>query len=481
MLTSLFLTAAFLQVPAEAVERGLPQGVVIGEISSDSVLIHARLTAAKLEGERGVAGRFGSLSFSFVETQEPSSGDRLPMKVTSVLVAQAQNDFIVRERVEGLRPNTEYRWLAHGLKQGVVFGEFEAVDLGRGTFRTLPGNSASRPLNFVVLNCMNQHYFLNGGQGRPAYQGEDKALGFPGLEAIDELDPAFVIFAGDSVYYDRPAKSPATDAESMRAHWHRLFAQPRMRKLLASTTTYWLKDDHDHRFNDSDQTGEKLPGHELGRKIFREQVPIVALDDDESPTWRTVRVSKDLQIWMTEGRDHRSPNSMPDGPEKTMWGIEQRDWLKRTLLESDAFFKVLVSPTPLVGPDDGYKSDNHTNPKGFLTEGEAFHAWLTEHKLNDAGFVVICGDRHWQYHSVHPQGTHEFAVGALIDANARLGRKPGDPKSTDPEALVKQLYSSKKPSGGFLEVRIATEPTLRMELIFRDERGIELYRAQRNP
>jgi alkaline phosphatase/alkaline phosphatase D len=254
-----------------------------------------------------------------------------------------------------------------------------------------------------------------------------------------------------------------------------------MRKLLASTTTYWLKDDHDHRFNDSDQTGEKLPGHELGRKIFREQVPIVALDDDESPTWRTVRVSKDLQIWMTEGRDHRSPNSMPDGPEKTMWGIEQRDWLKRTLLESDAFFKVLVSPTPLVGPDDGYKSDNHTNPKGFLTEGEAFHAWLTEHKLNDAGFVVICGDRHWQYHSVHPQGTHEFAVGALIDANARLGRKPGDPKSTDPEALVKQLYSSKKPSGGFLEVRIATEPTLRMELIFRDERGIELYRAQRNP
>lgn len=479
MLTSLLLTAAFLQVPAETVERGLPQGVVIGEISSDLVLIHARLTAAKPEGEGGVAGHFGSLSFSFIETQEPSSVDRPPMKVTSVLVAQAQNDFIVRERVEGLRPNTEYRWLAHGLKQGAVFGEFEPIDLGRGTFRTLPGKSASTSLNFVVLNCMNQHYFLNGGQGRPAYQGEDKALGFPGLEAIDELDPAFVIFAGDSVYYDRPADGPATDAESMRAHWHRLFAQPRMRKLLASTATYWLKDDHDHRFDDSDQTGEKLPSHELGRQVFREQVPIVALDDDITPTWRTVRVSKDLQIWMTEGRDHRSPNTTPDGPDKSLWGTEQRDWLKRTLLESDAAFKILISPTPMVGPDDLRKADNHTNPKGFRVEGEAFHAWLAEHKLNDHGFFVICGDRHWQYHSVHPRGTHEFAVGALIDANARLGRKPGDPQSTDPEAKVKQLYSSEVPSGGFLEVRLETEPKLYMELIFRDERGVELHRVKR--
>jgi alkaline phosphatase D len=441
--------------------------VIVGEVSAYSAQLQVRTT-------RGSASDLRLHVFEaegHAEVEERAD----PFIFRSKLKVSEENDFIARFALTGLRANTVYSWFTSWQSGHIIHTSQE------GTFRTLPGQLKSRPLNFVVLNCMNQHYFLNGGQGRPAYQGEDKAQGFPGLETIDKLDPNFVIFAGDSVYYDRPQNKPATDVESMRAHWQRLFAQPRMRKLLAGTATYWMKDDHDHRFNDSDQTGEKLPGHDLGRKIFREQVPIVAMDDDTTPTWRTVRVSKDLQIWMTEGRDHRSPNTLPDGPEKTLWGIEQRDWLKRTLLESDAAYKILVSPTPLVGPDDGYKSDNHTNPKGFRTEGEAFHTWLAEHELNDKGFFVICGDRHWQYHSVHPQGTHEFSVGALIDANARLGRKPGDSKSTDPDAKVKHLYASEPATGGFLQVKLSTEPELQIELIFRDERGVELYRVKREP
>lgn len=447
--------------------------VMVGEISADSALLQVRATPSDFNRAKNANGGARAVSLVLVEEDLSPALHAGEMKTPST-VPLAENDFIVKWRFVRLEANTVYRWQ-------VYFGS-DSISAGNtGTFRTLPGAHQGPALNFVVLNCMNQHYFLNGGQGRPAYQGEDKEEGFPGLEAIDELDPAFVIFAGDSVYYDRPAKDPATDAEAMRAHWHRLFAQPRMRNLLASTASYWLKDDHDHRFNDSDQTGKRAPNHELGRKIFREQVPIVELDDDSTPTWRTVRVSKDLQIWMTEGRDHRSPNKMPDGPDKTLWGVEQRDWLKRTLLASDASFKILVTPTPMVGPDDGYKSDNHTNPKGFRHEGDAFHAWLAEHELNDQGFLIICGDRHWQYHAVHPQGAHEFSVGALIDANARLGRKPGDPKSTDPDAQVKQLYASDPASGGFLEVQLEVEPELKLELIFRDERGSILYRTQRKP
>ena len=56
---------------------------------------------------------------------------------------------------------------------------------------------------------------------------------------------------------------------------------------------------------------------------------------------------------------------MPDGPTKTIWGAEQLAWLKSSLLESDATFKLLVSPTPMVGPDDLRKTDNHTNIGGF--------------------------------------------------------------------------------------------------------------------
>jgi alkaline phosphatase D len=471
MLLSIFVSIALQEAlqswTFESGASSLEPRVVVGEVSSNSAWIQIDVpTRATL-----------AFGISLLETQVK---DREEYDMDSFLLRERVqfrdgSGGVVRFWLSGLKADTEYSWSTYEAEICIVMHGSD------GSFRTLPEQSMRKSLNFVVTNCMNYDYFMNGGQGRPPYQGKDKAQGYPGLEAIRALDPRFVVFAGDSVYYDRPSDGPATDAESMRTHWRKLFVQPRMRKLLASTATYWMKDDHDHRFDDSDQTGDKLPSHELGRKIFREQVPIVALDDDASPTWRTVRVSKDLQIWMTEGRDHRSPNTTPDGAEKTLWGTEQRDWLKRTLLASDAAFKILISPTPMVGPDDLRKADNHTNPKGFRTEGEAFHAWLTEHKLNEQGFFVICGDRHWQYHSIHPQGTHEFAVGALIDANARLGRKPGDPQSTDAAAKIQQPYSSKVASGGFLEVRLETEPKLHIELIFRDERGVELHRVQRKP
>ncbi len=169
---------------------------------------------------------------------------------------------------------------------------------------------------------------------------------------------------------------------------------------------------------------------------------------------------------------------MEDGPAKSLWGPEQIAWLKRTLLESDAAFKILVSPTPLVGPDDAYKIDNHVNREGFRHEWEAFFRWLGDNDFLDRNFFIVCGDRHWQYHSVHPSGFEEFSCGALVDANARLGRKPGDPESTDPEALIDQPYTQEEASGGFLTVTVrpgeGEEPPA-AEFAFRDERGGILY------
>jgi phosphodiesterase/alkaline phosphatase D-like protein len=117
-----------------------------------------------------------------------------------------------------------------------------------------------------------------------------------------------------------------------------------------------------------------------------------------------------------DGRDFRSPNRTPDGPSKTIWGVEQKAWFKRTVQQSDATWKLLISPTPLVGPDRPNKNDNHSNA-GFSHEGDEIREWLKAHAPDN--FYVICGDRHWQYHSVHPiAGTQEFGVGAASDSHA---------------------------------------------------------------
>ncbi len=89
-------------------------------------------------------------------------------------------------------------------------------------------------------------------------------------------------------------------------------------------------------------------------------------------------------------------------------------------MKSDATFRLLISPTPLVGPDDAYKIDNHVNHNGFRHEGRAFFQWVVDNKLHENGFFTVCGDRHWQYHSADPLGVEEFSCGALCDENFRV-------------------------------------------------------------
>src|SRR5690606_11997475 len=161
---------------------------------------------------------------------------------------------------------------------------------------------------------------------------------------------------------------------------------------------------------------------------------------------------------LVENRDYRSPNSAADGPEKTIWGKPQREWLQRTLLESDAPFKFLISPTPMVGPDDLRKKDNHTDIGGFRHEGESSFTWARENGFLHEGLYRLCGGLQRQYHSIHPSGFEEFSCGALVDANSRLGVKPGDKKGTDPDALIRQPYTSTVPSGGYLNVEVTADP-----------------------
>ena len=263
----------------------------------------------------------------------------------------------------------------------------------------------------------------------------------------------------------------------MRKKYHQQFFQPRFKDLFVEVSTYWEKDDHDYRLNDADPYTEFPISHDLGIKNFKEQLPVVDPVTGRK-TYRTRRINSDLQLWFVEGRDYRDANTLPDGPDKTLWGAEQIDWLKSTLMASDATFKVLISPTPMVGPDDASKKDNHVNQKGFRHEGEAFFDWILNNGFLEKNFYIICGDRHWQYHATHPKGIEEFSCGALVDNNSRAGRLAGDPKSTDPEGKITQHYiqgTAEQASGGFLQ--IVNKSNLKPELHFNyfDENGVLLY------
>ena len=465
----LLASSAFAPPPLPPID--LPMS---GEVTATAAIVQTR-------AEPGVTGRFVLRREDqpvLPPDDEPPGPEQL---ISAEEKATAGPDGIARVRFDALPPDASFtfRWTP------------DDGDPGRtGTFRTLPAAGTAEPVSFVVVTGLNyakfhgssaidraQHREQNNTDLPPPAPESERQLGYPMLEAIKNLDPHFAVLTGDTVYYDTPKQGRAKTRDELRAKWHAQFDQPRFRDLLAAVPVFHMKDDHDFRVDDSDNAGDYAPSPELGIATFREQVPVVPPGDGETPTYRTVRCGKDLQIWLVEGRDYRSPNAALDGPGKTIWGEKQYQWLTRTLADSDATFKVLVSPTPLVGPDDKRKTDNHTNFGGFRHERGRFFDFLkAEGLLESSEFLVLCGDRHWQYHAVHPTGVEEFSSGAMHRSNSRPGREAGDPQSTDPDGKIVQHYLMGRdtpPRGGFLHVELipGDAPALRLSHLVSDEAG----------
>ena len=320
------------------------QGEMAGEPTQSSIILQSRLTQGKNLIQNDIPGSPGIACFELSENHDFQNSFK-----TNWTKALPKHDFIIKQKVNNLRCQTRYYYrLLYGRDRN-------NIKTGNTcTFKTLDSPDAETKITFVVVTGMNYSRFHQGTDSRPAYKGPDKNLGYPALKTILDMQPDFFVGTGDNVYYDSPGKTAAKTQRQLRKKWHEQFIQPRYKKLFAQVPTYWEKDDHDHRYNDCDNTGDRLPTSKLGIQTFIEQLPIVDMAEPEPITYRTYRVNKLLQIWLVEGRDYRSPNKMPDGPNKTIWGKEQKQWLKQTLLQSKATFKILISPTPMVGPDDSY-------------------------------------------------------------------------------------------------------------------------------
>jgi alkaline phosphatase D len=476
-----FLSSTFLAAQAIDTAEIVPvagMGIMVGELTDSSAIVQVRLTATDKLIDRDVPGAAGLVEFRLAAV-----GRDAKPKIQQA-TAFADLDYIARVDWKKLTPDTAYTCStrigrdADTLRDGPI-----------AHFKTLPGKSSSAPVKFVVVTGMNyakfhgderidrkQHLEENNIALPKPYAGPDKHLGYPALESILKLKPDFFVGTGDNVYYDTPDDPRAATIVELRQKWHEQFVQPRYVDLFARVPTYWEVDDHDFRIDDGDNSGDYLPSPAVARAILLEQLPLASRHTAVPKTYRTVRVNQDLQVWFTENRMYRSDNATPDGPKKTIWGSTQKRWLMRTLAGSDAKYKIIISPTPMVGPDDARKTDNHTNIGGFRHERDEFFAWLKKEELIGNGFFLVCGDRHWQYHSLHPTGVEEFACGALVDANSRLGRQPGDPKSTDPDGKIKQVYAQKAPSGGFLSISVNREDkNAKLRFTYYDERGKQLH------
>ncbi|MCP9237802.1 alkaline phosphatase [Lewinella sp. JB7] len=416
----------------------LTNGFKIGEVTDSSIVVWTRLclsakpvpvSHARQESTfRHPIGFDNSMPVARMDGAVPGTFGEVRIKLTSAdtsIVRQwhpvsPYRDYTFKTGIGGLRPATSYTVVVEGRK-----ADGGPVSRLTGKFRTAPRPEAIVPVTFTASTCQ---YF---------WSHDDPIRGFRMYDSMLALEPAFHCQTGDYVYYDKPGPL-AVNLPLARHKWNAINGWPALVEFYNHTPLYIQKDDHDllkDDVSDSAATyGELTFGD--GQRIWEEQTPI------GNGAYRTVRWGKDLQVWITEGRDFRSDNTDADGPDKTILGREQIEWLKSTVRDSDATFKVLVSSTPVVGPDRDRKTDNHANDS-HRTEGE----WLRRF-LADAGMFVINGDRHWQYVSVDPRtGLREFSQGPSSDSHAQ-GWTPDDRR---PEHKFLRV------NGGFLSVSVRRE------------------------
>jgi alkaline phosphatase D len=419
-------------------------GIKIGEVSDTSAIIQTRLCAVKkpiaISHERKAAPMRHPVGFnndtpiSEMDGAVPGQKGRVRMTLrngqqvfkTKWLQADGSTDYIVKENFTQLSPNTTYEVILEGKESG-----FSKKNIITGSFTTAPAASLKSTVTFTVSSCQ---YF---------WDFDDPDRGFKAYDAMSALQPAFHCQTGDYVYYDKPGPLAYT-VEQARHKWSAMNGWQSLVDFYNQTPLYIQKDDHDVLKDDASPYSSAYGNlsFDAGIKIWYEQMPT----RKEFP-FRTFRWGENLQLWFVEGREFRSDNAMTDSEQKTIWGDKQKEWLVESMKASDATFKLLISPTPVVGPDRAKgKDDNHSN-EAFTHEG----SWLRKFLSSQKHTYVICGDRHWQYVSKDSEtGLFEFSSGATSDEHAQ---------GWNPEDILPE-HQFLRVEGGFLAVTVNEDKSI---------------------
>jgi alkaline phosphatase D len=271
--------------------------------------------------------------------------------------ATADSDFTVKLHADDLVPGTRHAYR-------VAWRREEA----RGEFVTAPAPGVSGPVRLAWSGDL-------GGGGRC----RTPAAGYPIFRVLAARQPDFFVFVGDTIYADHRCRVPenlpgadfrASDLGGFRAKHRYNRADAAVQAFFRSTSVYAIWDDHEVR---NDFAGPSEPLMPVGRRAFLEYWPIQPPADDPHRLYRRMRWGRVAELFILDTRQYRSPNTMSDGPGKTMLGAAQRSWLLTGLAGSAAVWKLVVSsvslsiPTGRVVRDSWANGSTHLTPEGSPT------------------------------------------------------------------------------------------------------------------
>ena len=298
-------------------------------------------------------------------------------------VSSKDEDFTAIVNIEGLKSNTEYIYKIY------INGK-EQTQLENLEFSTNP----TRLGKFSIG--------LGGGAGyTPQYEKMWNTIDSHKLNAM--------LLLGDNVYIDIPETPGAFHDYT----YYRRQSQPDFHNMITSTPIYSIWDDHDSATDDvwlgpyTDKPSWKLPL----LNVFKNNWNNPGYGIEEKPAcWFNFSIS-DVDFFMLDGRTYRTN---PFKEEKTMLGPVQKAWLLKELKNSQATFKIIVSPVPW--SSDAKPGSNDTW-NGFIDERQEIYQFLTDNDIK--GVVLLSADRHrtdfWKNNRSNDYPLYEFMSSRLTN------------------------------------------------------------------
>jgi alkaline phosphatase D len=166
-------------------------------------------------------------------------------------------------------------------------------------------------------------------------------------------------------------------------------ATPILQKFMASMPQYAIWDDHDFGPNDA---GQSYLLKDASREIFNNYWLNPTSGEDKKGIYSQFNYG-DVDFFLTDDRYFRSDPNLSDSingvpnTEKKYFGSQQMRWLENALLFSNAPFKIIVTGSQVLNPNNKYECMQE-----YPYEYNQLLHFLTDKKIK--GVIFLTGDRH---------------------------------------------------------------------------------------
>lgn len=211
--------------------------------------------------------------------------------------------------------------------------------------------------------------------------GDPYGTGTGILKEINKKNPDIMLWLGDNVYYREP---DFYSKSRMDYRYRDARNTPEMQSLLANTINLATWDDHDYGPNNSDRSYRM---REESVEIFKRYWANPGYGISGTKGVFTKYKYSDVEFFFMDDRYHRAPNGL-NKQDKDFFGEAQLQWLKDSLVGSEATFKIIV-----VGNQVTNKMHNYESLYAYGDEYEELMNFLKEEQV--PGVIFVSGDRHF--------------------------------------------------------------------------------------